>query len=132
MRNPTFCSGSCIARLFKMRVNDNKECISYDRGARPASDRLQGGPAKDWSSGDGPTPLRHPSRSRVAGEMAGDGPGNGQPCARRQKLSGVADGVRRAAAVADPVRRGHHLRSEEHTSELQSLMRISYAVFCLK
>src|SRR3546814_10159125 len=25
----------------------------------------------------------------------------------------------------------HGLRSEEHTSELQSLMRISYAVFCL-
>src|SRR3546814_7840863 len=25
-----------------------------------------------------------------------------------------------------------YLRSEEHTSELQSLMRISYAVFCLK
>src|SRR3546814_7175081 len=25
-----------------------------------------------------------------------------------------------------------HRRSEEHTSELQSLMRISYAVFCLK
>src|SRR3546814_10316033 len=36
------------------------------------------------------------------------------------------------------VRDGHHghicggVRSEEHTSELQSLMRISYAVFCLK
>src|SRR3546814_7909366 len=27
---------------------------------------------------------------------------------------------------------GCHARSEEHTSELQSLMRISYAVFCLK
>src|SRR3546814_6272967 len=27
---------------------------------------------------------------------------------------------------------GEPLRSEEHTSELQSLMRISYAVFCLK
>src|SRR3546814_7176768 len=27
---------------------------------------------------------------------------------------------------------GENLRSEEHTSELQSLMRISYAVFCLK
>src|SRR3546814_2938827 len=27
---------------------------------------------------------------------------------------------------------GHPWRSEEHTSELQSLMRISYAVFCLK
>src|SRR3546814_10603077 len=30
------------------------------------------------------------------------------------------------------IRRGALLRSEEHTSELQSLMRISYAVFCLK
>src|SRR3546814_1805340 len=34
------------------------------------------------------------------------------------------------------LRSGHHgdaiMRSEEHTSELQSLMRISYAVFCLK
>src|SRR3546814_4344509 len=28
--------------------------------------------------------------------------------------------------------RGRSRRSEEHTSELQSLMRISYAVFCLK
>src|SRR3546814_10790793 len=27
---------------------------------------------------------------------------------------------------------GRHTRSEEHTSELQSLMRSSYAVFCLK
>src|SRR3546814_4908312 len=27
---------------------------------------------------------------------------------------------------------GEQVRSEEHTSELQSLMRISYAVFCLK
>src|SRR3546814_4842547 len=27
---------------------------------------------------------------------------------------------------------GRHRRSEEHTSELQSLVRISYAVFCLK
>src|SRR3546814_3893939 len=34
----------------------------------------------------------------------------------------------------DPVRvrTPHEPRSEEHTSELQSLMRISYAVFCLK
>src|SRR3546814_5453199 len=29
-------------------------------------------------------------------------------------------------------RRSRAIRSEEHTSELQSLMRISYAVFCLK
>src|SRR3546814_1298273 len=31
-----------------------------------------------------------------------------------------------------PARRAGEDRSEEHTSELQSLMRISYAVFCLK
>src|SRR3546814_8606366 len=33
---------------------------------------------------------------------------------------------------ASTCRRGRLRRSEEHTSELQSLMRISYAVFCLK
>src|SRR3546814_2502905 len=41
------------------------------------------------------------------------------------------------ATFTDPqhsscIRIQHHARSEEHTSELQSLMRISYAVFCLK
>src|SRR3546814_4776753 len=37
----------------------------------------------------------------------------------------------RGSAVAAVVRQQRE-RSEEHTSELQSLMRISYAVFCLK
>src|SRR3546814_9078122 len=37
----------------------------------------------------------------------------------------------RGAAHSSP-RHAHSGRSEEHTSELQSLMRISYAVFCLK
>src|SRR3546814_6349291 len=37
-----------------------------------------------------------------------------------------------AAGIGRLARREHHARSEEHTSELQSLMRISYAVFCLK
>src|SRR3546814_4278641 len=36
----------------------------------------------------------------------------------------------RRLTVGDPV--GLSNRSEEHTSELQSLMRISYAVFCLQ
>src|SRR3546814_9253304 len=35
-------------------------------------------------------------------------------------------------SVAGAGKRIEHRRSEEHTSELQSLMRISYAVFCLK
>src|SRR3546814_3341333 len=34
--------------------------------------------------------------------------------------------------LEDVLQLGIPLRSEEHTSELQSLMRISYAVFCLK
>src|SRR3546814_2821354 len=45
-----------------------------------------------------------------------------KPAERR--LTGV-----RALELADPA---EEARSEEHTSELQSLMRISYAVFCLK
>src|SRR3546814_9215151 len=49
----------------------------------------------------------------------------------------VAAGQSRAEIAAedppeDPPGTSAALRSEEHTSELQSLMRISYAVFCLK
>src|SRR3546814_1687267 len=39
--------------------------------------------------------------------------------------------ARRGRHVGDPLQQLAH-RSEEHTSELQSLMRNSYAVFCLK
>src|SRR3546814_5621101 len=42
-------------------------------------------------------------------------------------ISSYADDLPRA-----DVRGMEFIRSEEHTSELQSLMRISYAVFCLK
>src|SRR3546814_1573173 len=38
----------------------------------------------------------------------------------------------RGALPAVPITYRLPVRSEEHTSELQSLMRISYAVFCLK
>src|SRR3546814_7560266 len=40
--------------------------------------------------------------------------------------------VRRGASQRPPGGELQDARSEEHTSELQSLMRISYAVFCLK
>src|SRR3546814_2118904 len=39
---------------------------------------------------------------------------------------------RRSHCRNSAVDRNVNVRSEEHTSELQSLMRISYAVFCLK
>src|SRR3546814_3698755 len=51
--------------------------------------------------------------------------------AGRRLVAGVADGVDRTP-VAERRGEAQRLRSEEHTSELQSLMRISYAVFCLK
>src|SRR3546814_8235797 len=44
-----------------------------------------------------------------------------------QCADGAAPAKSRRGGVSAPPR-----RSEEHTSELQSLMRISYAVFCLK
>src|SRR3546814_5782062 len=50
--------------------------------------------------------------------------GDRQPAVEIRRAGPLWQGKARAAAL--PV------RSEEHTSELQSLMRISYAVFCLK
>src|SRR3546814_2875149 len=57
---------------------------------------------------------------------------------RGLRLAGNVDhlGAHARTAVAGHGHRAAHgqrsTRSEEHTSELQSLMRISYAVFCLK
>src|SRR3546814_10880989 len=45
---------------------------------------------------------------------------------------GQGPGDKLVVLGADEKQGGHGGRSEEHTSELQSLMRISYAVFCLK
>src|SRR3546814_4281333 len=53
---------------------------------------------------------------------------------QRQRALGDAEIDRRDHRALE-IEAGHHhahARSEEHTSELQSLMRISYAVFCLK
>src|SRR3546814_1145799 len=49
-------------------------------------------------------------------------------------VEGADDRLERAAIVIETnvLVEGAEFRSEEHTSELQSLMRISYAVFCLK
>src|SRR3546814_1605047 len=69
----------------------------------------------------------------LAAEAAADGFHARFPAVRRAYLYRI---VNRRAPLA--LERGRAwfvpqaLRSEEHTSELQSLMRISYAVFCLK
>src|SRR3546814_6982887 len=76
-------------------------------------------------------PRPHPGRAGQSGQPLAD-----QPLPARDRLDdataqdGAADrgaGLRDHGVAAHPAR-----RSEEHTSELQSLMRISYAVLCLK
>src|SRR3546814_3897603 len=50
-----------------------------------------------------------------------------EPCAKDRLAPGACSPASGARCALE-----RELRSEEHTSELQSLMRISYAVFCLK
>src|SRR3546814_7647300 len=50
----------------------------------------------------------------------------------RKFISAARGAARNKPIVAVKSGRNARARSEEHTSELQSLMRISYAVFCLK
>src|SRR3546814_6907200 len=69
---------------------------------------------------------RHP-RSRSA-DRHREFPRQAAGGALRPHAQVVSD--RRARRI--PYLAAHVRRSEEHTSELQSLMRISYAVFCLK
>src|SRR3546814_3201620 len=72
------------------------------------------------ADGDGPVWCAEGPRIRIAGIAARELDGTcrrGHPCPRAGPIAA------RNALVE---------RSEEHTSELQSLMRISYAVFCLK
>src|SRR3546814_3492450 len=47
------------------------------------------------------------------------------------QLTGEDQEIHRHVGLAAELARQRPVRSEEHTSELQSLMRISYAVFCL-
>src|SRR3546814_4919952 len=73
--------------------------------------------------------LRHPCRSGSPGRPH---PSYAPACrrdqpARKQAQAGIGDGGR-----AYPYDLEGRMRSDEHTSELQSLMSISYAVFCLK
>src|SRR3546814_1599563 len=60
---------------------------------------------------------------RFAQRLLGGGRENGRHSGGERCAKSVSDGR---------LVQGTERRSEEHTSELQSLMRISYAVFCLK
>src|SRR3546814_4779540 len=96
----------------------------------------------DWSSDVCSSDLHQHARAvvdlvprHVAGEFRGQRH-RGHACGQQQQRHD--HGARRPPGGAHQVRGQQHRRhdqchrSEEHTSELQSLMRISYAVFCLK
>src|SRR3546814_3075565 len=102
----------------------------------------------DWSSDVCSSDLCSASlwnrTERVVGHRPGkacSGPGDPHPGLAAQRRMGrrlpLSPGqwpgrarLRRRARLQEPLSLA--VRSEEHTSELQSLMRISYAVFCLK
>src|SRR3546814_5562978 len=73
---------------------------------------------------------------RRQAEPRGDRPrygsAGGEAWAFGSSQGGALPAGRRRSARPRPAAVRREARSEEHTSELQSLMRISYAVFCLK
>src|SRR3546814_3062166 len=81
------------------------------------------GSSEELASGDGPGELGLDHEGLVGADCVGPTEVGG---VGRARLGLDADGVGLLVVEHDVI------RSEEHTSELQSLMRISYAVFCLK
>src|SRR3546814_4155828 len=81
-----------------------------------------------WSAASPTCPA--PSRASTPTGARSHEPPAGIPTLARHRRLVAAE---RGHVDVRPGHRHHRLvRSEEHTSELQSLMRISYAVFCLK
>src|SRR3546814_1728594 len=81
------------------------------------------------------TLFRSTHEALVPGSSRGDRDPRGRPNHPRSRDAGSGDDADRRFGDGsdDPDRaNGADHRSEEHTSELQSLMRNSYAVFCLK
>src|SRR3546814_10844603 len=113
-----------------MRISDwSSDVCSSDLTAGPAGQRSREVMPEDLEVASGPRMSdRHgPATGTAAEDHHGTTADRLRPAARSRP---VARPRHRRAAGARPPRLG--LRSEEHTSELQSLMRTSYAVFCLK
>src|SRR3546814_8736858 len=125
---------------YEMRMSDwsSDVCSSdllastFDHGAGVACPGARSITYSWPSAENAPKPL--PSRSGVAGGPNGHGsepalsPTSSCPeCAISSYCVGCGCSGGTTASGG-----GRRARSEEHTSELQSLMRISYAVFCLK
>src|SRR3546814_4555779 len=119
-----------------MRISDwSSDVCSSDLEQRGGDDA----PGDEGAVGQRAADHHRAARDRQRAEPVVDARGRVLRHARRRAHPGPEDhgdeearheevDVAEAAARVD----GPAFRSEEHTSELQSLMRISYAVFCLK
>src|SRR3546814_2918724 len=87
-------------------------------------------PALSWRHGGGRS-LRTVAAASGARPAALDAYG-ARLCGDRRAIAGLSGGASRRSGDGGDAGGDRTGRSEEHTSELQSLMRISYAVFCLK
>src|SRR3546814_1630369 len=84
-----------------------------------------------WTSSRGVGRLTRETVSTWPGAVAGTPRSTSSTRVVRDSTPVPAISNDRSSSASSPVMDGAS-RSEEHTSELQSLMRISYAVFCLK
>src|SRR3546814_8630063 len=125
-----------------MRISDwSSDVCSSDLAARPRGQAVQAAEHVEQRGGDGGR-RRDRSRPGAAGARLRDRshdryePGAAEAAERGRRPGGGAGprgGQRQGARIPGDERATAAAgRSEEHTSELQSLMRISYAVFCLK
>src|SRR3546814_3332810 len=133
-----------------MRISDwssdvcSSDLIARQRGGLARGRNIDGGGTADRIvavviSSRQTVCARYAGRDRLRCRLGGSTADISTRCAR---IYPAFDGARKGdTAVAGGIggQRRHYsglalsqLRSEEHTSELQSLMRISYAVFCLK
>src|SRR3546814_9665035 len=97
-------------------------------GLHPGDERRRGRSGEDREGDDARPGLRGVAALlRTACRVV-----RGQSCVRRSFRGIAADGDPDRRRETGPDIARAYDRSEEHTSELQSLMRTSYAVFCLK
>src|SRR3546814_1761089 len=124
MRSSDWSSDVCSSDLWPIQARSARETGSLSRPAAP-SDRQGILRALDRHGDRAPGDKIDPCRNLVDRNANGDTLGEADPTEGGVDIGEKAPRSGGPLAVVDT-------RSEEHTSELQSLMRISYAVFCLK
>src|SRR3546814_5691463 len=113
MRISDWSSDVCSSDLLKRPTKSSQQSLTSGR----SESKIEEGERHVWLGSAGRSGLCRPLQH---GPHRAPERGNRSRVCRRNCPQGHRDDA------------GSHDRSEEHTSELQSLMRISYAVFCLK